>query len=71
MQATGCAGKGLRALTEACRGLARAEGVGVGFRHFFWPSPAKLPAMLTVILFLAGLVCFWVFFKSIDYFEKI
>jgi len=27
--------------------------------------------MLTIILFAAGLVCFALFFKSIDYFEKI
>jgi len=27
--------------------------------------------MLTAILFLAGLVCFGLFFKSIDFFEKI
>jgi hypothetical protein len=27
--------------------------------------------MLTVILLLAGLVCFGLFFKSIDFFEKI
>jgi len=27
--------------------------------------------MLTIILFLAGLICFWLFFKSIDWFEKI
>jgi len=27
--------------------------------------------MLTVILLLAGLLCFGLFFKSIDFFEKI
>jgi len=27
--------------------------------------------MLTIILFATGLVCFALFFKSIDYFEKI
>jgi len=27
--------------------------------------------MLTIILFAAGLICFALFFKSIDYFEKI
>ena len=32
---------------------------------------SKILAMLTVILFLAGLVCFYVFFKTIEYFEKI
>jgi hypothetical protein len=31
----------------------------------------KNSAMLTIILFLAGLVCFALFFKAIDYFEKI
>jgi len=27
--------------------------------------------MLTIILLVAGLLCFALFFKSIDYFEKI
>jgi hypothetical protein len=27
--------------------------------------------MLTLLLILGGLVCFWLFFKSIDWFEKI
>jgi len=27
--------------------------------------------MMTVILLLVGLICFWLFFASIDYFEKI
>jgi len=27
--------------------------------------------MLTVLLMLAGLACFYLFFKSVDYFEKI
>jgi len=27
--------------------------------------------MLTILLILAGLICFWLFFKSIDWFEKI
>lgn len=31
----------------------------------------KYLAMLTFLLFVAGLVCFWLFFKSIDFFEKI
>jgi len=35
----------------------------------FDPSVKKY-TMLTVLLFLAGLVCFYVFYKSIDYFEK-
>lgn len=28
-------------------------------------------AMITIILFLAGLVCFALFYKSVDYFENI
>jgi len=27
--------------------------------------------MLTVVLVIAGLICFWLFFKSVDWFEKI
>lgn len=27
--------------------------------------------MMTILLFVAGLICFWLFFKSIDWFEKI
>jgi len=27
--------------------------------------------MLTIILLLTGLICFWVFFKITDWFEKI
>jgi hypothetical protein len=27
--------------------------------------------MTTIILLLVGLICFWLFFLSIDYFEKI
>jgi len=27
--------------------------------------------MLTVILFVAGAACFFIFFKTIDFFEKI
>jgi len=27
--------------------------------------------MLTVVLIIAGLICFWLFFKSVDWFEKI
>jgi hypothetical protein len=41
------------------------------FQALLLAQPNKILAMLTVILFLAGLVCFYVFFKSIDYFEKI
>jgi hypothetical protein len=41
------------------------------FRHPFWLLAGKLSVMLTVILFAAGLLCFALFFKSIDYFEKI
>ncbi len=31
----------------------------------------KIENMLTMILFASGLICFALFFKSIDYFEKI
>jgi len=31
----------------------------------------KSNTMLTVMLMLAGLICFWLFFKAIDYCEKI
>jgi len=34
-------------------------------------STIKYRTMMTAILFLAGLVCFYLFFKSIDYFENI
>jgi hypothetical protein len=42
-----------------------------GFRHPIWRFAGKFPGMLTIILFAAGLVCFVLFFKTIDYFEKI
>jgi hypothetical protein len=35
--------------------------------HPFWPDRA----MMTIILLLLGLVCFYLFFVAIDYFEKI
>jgi hypothetical protein len=44
------------------------------------PQPSQAPhlairrqkqAMLTVILILAGLICFALFFKAIDFFDKI
>lgn len=45
--------------------------------HFVWLhaeidflNPLKF-FMLSLLLFVAGLVCFWLFFKSIDFFEKI
>lgn len=31
----------------------------------------KMKKMLTIILLSAGALCFWLFFKSIDFFEKI
>jgi len=31
----------------------------------------KTNDMITLILFLAGLICFFIFFKSIDFFDKI
>jgi len=27
--------------------------------------------MLTILLLAAGLICFWFFFKTVDWFEKI
>ena len=40
-----------------------------------WNNSCQMMAnnyiMLTVILILAGLICFWLFFKSIDFLEKI
>jgi len=32
---------------------------------------SKFKAMLTLMLFVAGLICFYLFYKSIDFFEKI
>jgi len=52
---------GFRAAVE------RAAGLGIAFG--FWRANTK--RMLTVILFVAGAACFYVFFKSIDFFEKI
>jgi hypothetical protein len=49
-------------------------GAGDGMRSLralLLAQPSKTLAMLTLILFLAGLVCFYIFFKTIDYFEKI
>jgi hypothetical protein len=41
-------------------------------RHFFWQySAVKNENMLTLLLFAAGFICFWFFFKSVDWFEKI
>jgi len=41
----------------------------LGIAFGFWRANTK--RMLTVILFVAGAACFYVFFKSIDFFEKI
>jgi len=27
--------------------------------------------ILSILLIIAGLICFWLFFKSVDWFEKI
>jgi hypothetical protein len=35
------------------------------------PVTINRKKMLTIILLVAGAVCFWLFFKSIDFFEKI
>lgn len=31
----------------------------------------KYNNMMVLILLLAGLICFWIFFKSIDFFENV
>jgi hypothetical protein len=38
---------------------------------WFFPKHIKNSVMLTLILLLSGLVCFYLFYKSIDFFEKI
>jgi hypothetical protein len=40
-------------------------------RHPIWRFRGKSHYMVTIILFASGLICFALFFKSIDYFEKI
>jgi hypothetical protein len=35
--------------------------------HLFW----LFLAMMTILLLLAGMVCFALFFKAIDFFDKI
>jgi hypothetical protein len=37
----------------------------------FGNKKAKTSTMLTAILVLAGLICFALFFKAIDFFDKI
>jgi len=37
--------------------------------HFF--SPIIKIQMMTIALFFAGLICFAIFFKAIDFFENI
>jgi hypothetical protein len=49
-----------------CCVLPVAGRIGIPFGHSFQNN-----FMLTAILFLAGLICFALFFKSIDFFEKI
>lgn len=39
--------------------------------HSLWHVVDKRQKMLTTILFLAGLICFRLFFKCIDFFEKV
>jgi hypothetical protein len=39
--------------------------------HTWFPKNIKNSIMLTLILLLSGLVCFYIFYKSIDFFEKI
>lgn len=38
------------------------------FRHV---SPIHHAMLFTVLWLLLGLFCFWLFFKSVEYFEKI
>jgi len=67
-----CPGAGethVQAGNEASPGLAGPAGPCRVFRHLFWLLPEK--TMLTVLLLLAGLVCFAIFFKAIDFFDKI
>lgn len=47
-----------------------AAGKASGLRHLFWLYRGKSSIMLTAVYFLIGLVCFALFFKSIDFFEK-
>jgi uncharacterized membrane protein (UPF0136 family) len=57
---------------DAISQYQRDSPVMLNFRAFRLASLRKnIEAMLTVILFLAGLACFYLFFKSIDYFENI
>ena len=45
---------------------------GLSFWYMDWHSPVKTNnIMLTIALFLALLLMVWVFYKSIDWFEKI
>jgi hypothetical protein len=65
----GQAGKGFRAVTPASPELSgrlrHALVSGTSFGSFLQKT------MLTALLLLAGLVCFGLFFKSIDFFDKI
>jgi len=41
-------------------------------RHILWHFIIiKIKSMLTIVLIVAGLLCFVLFFKSIDFFDKI
>jgi hypothetical protein len=46
--------------------ILRSAGSGIPFDLY-----EKIIDMLTVILLLAGFACFALFFKSIDFFDKI
>jgi hypothetical protein len=53
----------------ACK--SRLARVGGETAHSGIPFGTSVKKAMTIFLFLAGLVCFALFFKSIDYFEKI
>jgi len=56
--------------TPVCKGFEHIghciERMGIPFE-----PPGKTFPMLIPLLLLAGLLCFWLFFKSIEFFDKI
>jgi hypothetical protein len=58
-------------VSGAVPGVGAAMAAGWVFRHLIWPFASKSIGMLTIVLFAGGLLCFALFFKAIDYFEKI
>jgi hypothetical protein len=45
--------------------------IAIDIRHPFGIPANKLKTMLTIILLLTGLGCFWLFYKITEWFEKI